>query len=84
MFDTPMFARATVAGTKRSSRIEARVTDETKLELARKCHALGMTESEFLERLVEVSLYGAEHVLSVERERTARVCGLSGLLPTNG
>ena len=81
MFDTPMFARATLAGTKRSARIEARVTDETKMELARKCHELGMTESEFLERLVEVSLYGAEHVLSVERERTARVCGLSGLSP---
>jgi len=40
-----------------------------------------MTESQFLERLVEVSLYGAEHVLSVERERTARVCGLSELFP---
>ena len=79
MFDTPMFARATVSGTKRSSRVETRVTDETKFELARKCHELGMTESQFLERLVEVSLYGAEHVLSVERERTARVCGLSEL-----
>lgn len=81
MFDTPMFARATVSGTKRSSRVETRVTDETKFELARKCHELGMTESQFVERLVEVSLYGAEHVLSVERERTARVCGLSELFP---
>ena len=76
MFDTPMFARATVAGTKRSSRIEARVTDETKEELARRCRALGMNESQFIERLVEVSLYGIEHVLSVERERSLKVCGL--------
>lgn len=81
MFDTPMFARTTVSGTKRSARIEARVTDETKFALAQRCHELGMTESQYLERLVEVSLYGAEHVLSVEREKTARVCGLSGLLP---
>lgn len=76
MFDTPMFARATVAGTKRSSRIEARVTDETKEALARRCRDLGMNESQFIERLVEVSLYGIEHVLSVERERSLKVCGL--------
>ena len=76
MLDTPMFARATVAGTKRTSRIEARVTDETKFDLARKCRELGMTESQFLERLVEVSLYGVEHVLSIERERIEKVCGL--------
>jgi hypothetical protein len=78
---TPMFARATVSGTKRSARIETRVTDETKLDLARKCHELGMNESQFLEVLVEVSLYGAEHLLSIERDRIAKVCGLSELFP---
>lgn len=76
-----MFARSTVSGTKRTARIEARVTDETKADLARRCREAGMTESQFIERLVEVSLYGAKHVLSVERERTAMVCGLSGLFP---
>ncbi len=76
MFDNPMFARATVAGTKRTARIEARVTDETKFDLARRCRELGMNESQFLERLVEVSLYGVEHVLSIERERIEKVCGL--------
>lgn len=76
MFDTPMFARTTVAGTKRTARIEARVTDETKFDLVRRCRELGMNESQFLERLVEVSLYGVEHVLSIERERIEKVCGL--------
>lgn len=76
MFDTPMFARATVAGTKRSSRIEARVTDETKMDLARRCRELGMNESQFIEQLVEVSLYGIDHLLSIERERIEKVCGL--------
>jgi len=76
MFDTPMFARTTVAGTKRTARIEARVTDETKMDLARRCRELGLNESQFIEQLVEVSLYGIDHLLSIERERIEKVCGL--------
>lgn len=76
MHDTPMFARTTIAGTKRTARIEARVTDETKNDLVRRCHELGMNESQFLELLVEANLYGIDHLLSMERERIKKVCGL--------
>ncbi len=77
----PNFAR-TAFGGKRSAKIEARVHDETKFELARKCHTLGISESEYLAHLVEVSLYGAEHVLRMHQARISGVCGLSGLMPT--
>jgi hypothetical protein len=81
--DIPMFARSALGG-KKSSRVEARITDETKFDLARRCHELGLTESDYLASLIEVSLYGAEHVLSVQRTRLKEVCGLSGLFPVHG
>lgn len=74
------FARSALGG-KRNSRIEARVTDETKMELARRCHQLGITESDFVTALVETSLFGVDHVLMVQRERLVQVCGRSGLIP---
>lgn len=80
--EVPAFARS--VGGKRSARIEARVTDELKMDLARKCHELGMTESEFIDRLVAISLYGLDHVLSIERRRTELVCGLSATSPRSG
>ena len=76
-------ARATLGG-KRTERIESRVTDELKDELRRRCAALGMTESDFIERLVAVTLYGVDHVQMVEQERLRAVCGLSGLFPQKG
>lgn len=78
MNDTPVFAR-TAFGGKRSAKIEARIHDETKFDLTRKCHELGISESEYLAHLVEVSLYGADHVLRMHQQRVAGVCGLSGL-----
>jgi len=74
------FARSALGG-KRSARVEARVTDETKLELTRRCHLLGITESDFITTLVETSLFGVDHVLTVQRERLVQVCGRSGLIP---
>lgn len=76
----PSFARGITNG-KRNSRVEACVTDETKLALTSKAHSLGMTESAYIERLIELSLFGVDHVLSVERERILKVGGLSGLVP---
>lgn len=76
--EIPMFARSVVGG-KRNSKAEARVTDDTKELLRRKCTELGMTESDYIDRLICVSLYGIEHVLNVERQRTQMVCGLSAL-----
>ena len=82
--DTPdddhvLFSR--MANGKRSSRIEARVQDDLKMDLVRKCHQLGFSESEYIERLVMVSLYGMDHVLTVERQKTEMVCGLSAKSP---
>lgn len=74
----PNFARSSLGG-KRNSKVEARVTDDMKADLEQRCHALGMSTSDYIERLLAVSLYGIDHVLTVERERTAKVCGLSGL-----
>lgn len=76
--DIPMFTRS-FNGPKRSARIESRVTDETKFDLARRCHEIGMTESDYVAQLVEVSLYGFEHVTSVQAGRLRLVCGSSGL-----
>ena len=76
--DIPMFARS-FTGAKRNSRVEARVTDETKFDLARRCHEIGVTESDYVQQLIEVSLYGFDHVTSVQAGRLRQVCGSSGL-----
>ncbi|WP_213956309.1 hypothetical protein [Variovorax sp. dw_954] len=74
--DIPMFARATLGG-KRTAKCEARITDDTKFALERRAHELGMTVSDFIERLLTVTLFGLDHVLSIEQERTRKVMGLS-------
>ena len=83
MAEDQAFARSVLGG-KRTDRIEARVTDEMKIDLKRRCNQLGMTESDYIERLVAVSLYGIEHVQMIERQRTEQVCGMSGLYPAKG
>ena len=55
--------------------------DVLQLDLKKRCNQLGMTESDYIERLVAVSLYGIEHVQMIERKRIEEVCGLSGLYP---
>jgi len=77
MMDSPVFAR-TAFGGKRSAKIEARVHDETKIDLTRKCHELGISESEYLAHLVEVSLYGVDFVLRRYERHTAAVLGKTG------
>lgn len=84
--EIPMFARSAMGG-KRTARIEARVTDETKFALAQRCHQIGITESDYITNLVELSLFGYEHVASVQQDRLRLVCGGAGLVPpkqTNG
>lgn len=83
MTQEAMLGRTAVGG-KRSSKIEARVHDETKFDLTRRCHELGISESEFVASLVEVSLYGADHVLRMQQQRLSGVCGLSALMPEQG
>lgn len=77
--DLPAFARTSA---KRTSKIEARVTDELKLALARRVHELGMTESDYIDRLVSCNLFGVDHVLSIEQERIKQVVGMSALVQT--
>ena len=72
------FARS-MTGRKRTNRVEARVSDELKFDLQRKCHELSMSESDYIDRLLSVALYGFEHVRSMELQRIQAVCGLSGL-----
>lgn len=79
---SPSFARSVVGG-KRNSKAEARITDETKEDLRRRCNELGMTESDYIDRLICVSLYGIDHVLNLEQQRTRMVVGLSAGSPLN-
>lgn len=80
MSNVPMFARSAMGG-KRTARIEARVPDETKFALAHRCHQIGITESDFIANLVEISLFGYEHVASIQQDRLRMVCGSAGLMP---
>lgn len=79
--DSPLaFARSALGG-KRSARVEARVTDETKFALARRCHEIGITESDYVATLVETSLFGEDHVRTVQEQRLKAVCGRAGFFP---
>lgn len=73
--NTPLFSRSPVRG-KRSSDVKARVTDETKEALKRKCNELGITESDYIDRLLCVSLFGMEAVANMERAKSENVTGL--------
>lgn len=69
-------------GEKRTSKVEARVTDTLKLELQRKCNDVGISESDYIDRLISISLFGFEHVASLEQQKLKKVCGLSGMETT--
>ncbi len=68
------FARSSMPG-KRSSVIKARVTDELKLALSKRCHELGITESDYIDSLVAVSLLGLDEVVERERKKTVSISG---------
>jgi hypothetical protein len=63
-------------GGKRSSDVKTRVADETKFALQRRCAELRLTESDYIDRLLCVSLFGFDAVLDAEREKTQKVAGL--------
>ena len=44
----------------RSAKVEAKVTVETKAALSKKCWAMGISESDYISRLLESSLFGEE------------------------
>jgi hypothetical protein len=68
------FSRSPSRG-KRNADVKARVTEETKLALQRRCAELGITESDYIDRLLLVSLFGADEVLKMEQEKTEKVMG---------
>lgn len=70
--DAPAFGRSMLGG-KKTADVKARITDETKFELQRRCHRLGVSESEYVSHLIEVSLFGLEHVEMVRRQQLAAV-----------
>jgi hypothetical protein len=70
----PQFTRSPMPG-KRSSEVKARITDDLKFDLTRKCHELGITESDYIDRLLCVSLYGLESVLEMDRKKTTSIMG---------
>lgn len=72
--EVPQFSRSPLPG-KRSSEVKARVTDELKLELARRCHELGITESDYIDRLLCISLYGLDRVLELDRQKSTSIMG---------
>ena len=73
--ELPMFSRSPIGG-KRSSDVKARVADETKFALQRRCAELGITESDYIDRLLLVSLFGLDAVVQMEREKTEKVAGM--------
>lgn len=78
----PMFSRAVIGG-KKTEKLEARISEELKEAVRRKWHDLGFaSESEWLETLVAVNVFGAEHVRMVQEQRLRRVCSVSDIAPT--
>ena len=73
--DEAQFSRSSIGG-KKNSWAKARVSDELKMDLARVCHRLDVSESEFIEKLLAIRLYGKEHVESVQQQKLDQVAGL--------
>jgi hypothetical protein len=73
--ETPAFGRS-MLGSKKTSDVKARITDESKFALQRRCHELGVSESEYVSHLIEVSLFGLDHVEMMRREQLNAVVAL--------
>lgn len=82
--DLPMFSRAIMGG-KKSSKLEARVSDELKEAVRRRWNDLGYSsESEYLEYLATVDCFGKAHIRMVMEHRLRLVGSLSDSSPTGG
>jgi hypothetical protein len=80
--DLPMFSRSILGG-KKSSKLEARVSDELKESVRRRWNDLGFSsESEYLEHLATIDCFGKEHVRMMLERRLGMVSGLSDRPPT--
>ena len=73
MNDNPMLSRALIGG-KKTEKFEARVSDELKEAARRRWADLGYrSESEYIEELVVVGIFGVEHLRSLMEQRLARI-----------
>lgn len=73
----PMFSRSILGG-KKSSKLEARVSDELKEGVRRRWVDLQFSsESEYLEYLATVDCFGKGHVRMVQERRLGLVSSLS-------
>ena len=77
-----VFSRSLVGG-KKTAKLEARVSDELKEAVRRKWVDAGFgSESEYLETLAAVDVFGRDHVRMVMDRRIAAVCGVSDTATT--
>lgn len=75
--ETAYFSRP-LLGSKKTAKLEARVSDELKELVRRHWVDHGFeSESEWLENIAAVAVLGAEHVRTIYEQRMAKVCGLS-------
>ncbi|ARU06162.1 hypothetical protein CCO03_17090 [Comamonas serinivorans] len=71
------FSRALIGG-KKNSKLEARVSDELKEAARRRWMDAGFSsESEYIEHVVSIDVFGKEHVRSLILQRLDRVGGVS-------
>lgn len=75
-----LMARASMGG-KKTAFVKAAVSPELKEEVARKLAVIRaqtgrtVSESEYIERVVAISLFGFDHVAMIEKEQLARLAG---------
>lgn len=80
--DLPMFSRSVLGG-KKSSKLEARVSDELKEAVRRKWVDMGFSsEAELIEYAMTVMCFGKEHVRSFHDRRLDMVGTLADNRPT--
>jgi hypothetical protein len=60
---------------KATSELKAKVPDRVKDDFTRLARSLGLNESELLRDMVLVRLYGAEQVMSMQKQRLLMVAG---------
>lgn len=78
----PMFARSILGG-KKTSKLEARVSDDLKESVRRRWVDLQFSsESEYLEYLASVDCFGKGHVRMVLEKRLGMVSSLSDVSQT--
>ena len=78
---TALFARSVLGGKKRA-KVDARVSDELKEGMLRRRIELGFaSESEYVDYVLSVDVFGAEHVQMVHETRLALVRRMSDIPP---